>query len=183
MSNSITIFAEDLQKNLLEKGVKTSIIRSLSDLCNCFGNHDDEIAEVVLRNKTTKKNFLLLTSICGIYMGYTRRCEIWQGREHFDDRNRASMKYCHLNYEKFLEIFEKQSGVTLCFKDNPEHHYFFDDCLLGRRGTFDTPIANEVKRFANDHPTLQQEMMGVFIRIIGNNKLVEGIEATGFPFI
>ena len=183
MSDNITAFAEDLQKNLLEKGVKTNIIKSLSDLCNCFGNHDDEISEVVLRNNTTKKNFLILVSICGIYMGYTRKCEIWQGRDHLDDRNKASMKYCHLNYEKFLDIFEKQSGMTLCFKENPEHQYFFNDCLLGRKDTFDTPIANEVKRFANDHPTLQQKMLGVFTRIIGDNNLVEGIEPTGFPFI
>ena len=183
MSNSITVFAEDLQKNLLEKDVKTSIIKSLSDLCNCFGNHDDEISEVVLRNNTTKKNFLILASICGIYMGYTRKCEIWQGREHLDDRNKASMEYCLLHYEKLIKIFEKQTGMSLAFKDEPEHQYFFNDCLLGRRDTFDTPIADEAKKFANDHPTLQQKMLGVFIRIIGNNKLAKGIEPTGFPFI
>ena len=183
MSDNLTIFAEDLQKNLLEKGIETKLIKSLSDLCNCFGNHDDEIAKVVVQNDISKRNFLILASICGIYMGYTGKCESWQGQKHWDDRNKASIEYCQSNYDTFLSIFERTSGMSIKFCNEAKHQYFFDDCLIGKHEMIDTPVVNEVVKFAKDHPTLQQQMMGVFTRMIGNNKLAKGIEPTGFPFI
>jgi hypothetical protein len=44
-------------------------------------------------------------------------------------------------------------------------------------------IAMEIQAFEQEHPTLQQKMVGMFLRMIARNHMYSRITGTGFPFI
>ena len=185
MSTSFEMFSEGLSYNLAEKdsGKEAKIIKSLSMICNCFGNREKEITEVVLQNETTRRNFVMVAAGCMVAMGYAGKCEDHAGRGHWDMRNQVSTQYCKEHFDQFMEMFTETAGFSLMFRENPDYQYFDLDCTIGRSQTRGMLIAEEIKNFERDHPTLQQAMIGVFLRIIGNNNLYAGVEVTGFPFI
>lgn len=173
-----------LNMNLTEKNIDTEaqIIPALSSMVNSFGNHDKEVTEAVLENDTTRKNFLMVAAGCMVALGYMRKCEDMH-RGHWDDRNAASSKYCKELLDEFLKMFETAAGFPIRFKEYPEYQYFQHDTLLGRLDTKGFLIAEEVTKFLQDHPTLQQKMVGVFLRTIAENNLYPGVDPEGFPFI
>ena len=175
---------EAMNSNLTVQDTKAgaAIIPALSDLVNSFGNHDKEVTEAVMQNDAAKKNFLMVASACMVALGYTRKCEDMR-RGHWDDRNAASSKYCKEHLSEFLEMFEAVAGFPIRFKDRPEYQYFQHDTLFGRLGTKNMQIVSETEAFLRDHPTLQQKMVGVFLRTIADNNLYPGIDPEGFTFI
>lgn len=175
---------EALNGNLTVKNMdaEAHIIPVLSSMMNSFGNHDKEVSDAVLENNTTRKNFLMVAAGCMIALGYTRKCEDMH-RGHWDDRNAASSKYCKEHLDTFSQMFEDAAGFPMQFKENPIYQYFQHDTLLGRLDTRNFQIAEEIQKFLQDHPTLQQKMVGLFLRVISDNDLYPGIDPEGFPFI
>ena len=45
-------------------------IKRFSDLCNTFGDHDEEIANAILVDEKNKKHFLMLAAGCMASLGY-----------------------------------------------------------------------------------------------------------------
>lgn len=162
--------------------VEAQIIPALSSIVNSFGKHDEEVAKAVLQNDVAKKNFLMVAAGCMVALGYMRKCEDMH-RGHWDDRNAASSKYCKEHLDEFLEMFENAAGFPIQFKEHPEHQCFQHDTLLGKMDTRGFQIAEEVEKFLQEHPTLQQSMIGVFLRVISENNLYPEIDPEGFPFI
>lgn len=178
-------FAEALKGDLLVRDAHTdaAIIPALSIIVNSFGNHNEEISEAVMQSDTTRKNFLLVASACMVALGYTRKCED-MGRGHWDDRNKASSRYCKEHLDDLLQMFEDAAGFLIRFKENPMYQYFQQDTLLGRLDTKGMQIAAEVEAFLREHPTLQQSMVGVFLRVILKNDLYPvSFDEQVFPFI
>ena len=175
---------EAMNSNLTVQDTKAgaAIIPALSDLVNSLGNHDKEVTEAVMQNDAAKKNFLMVASACMVALGYTRKCEDMR-RGHWDDRNAASSKYCKEHLSEFLEMFEAVAGFPIRFKDRPEYQYFQHDTLFGRLDAKNMQIVSETEAFLRDHPTLQQKMVGVFLRTIADNNLYPGIDPEGFTFI
>ena len=162
---------------------ETLVIRQLSNLCNSFSNHDEEIGNAILVDERNKKHFLMLAVGCIVFLGYSGECEKRMQREHWDLRNKAAVEYCREHLETFLQMFCDITGTPLVFSKNTEYQYFDHDCLLMRGKSSRTRIAMEIQDFEREHPTLQQKMVGLFLRIIDKNRLYPGIVATGFPFI
>lgn len=177
-------FAQALCGNLVDKemNMKANIVPALSYMINSFGNHDEEIKKVVMQNETTKKNFLMVAAGCMVALGYTGKCEDTRGG-HWDDRNKKSTEYCKTHFNEFLKMFEDAAGFPIEFKENSGYQYFQHDTLLGKMDTRGMQIADEISYFLRDHPTLQQKMVGIFLRIIAENNLYPGVEPEGFPFI
>ena len=69
-------------------------IKRFSDLCNTFGDHDEEIANAILVDEKNKKHFLMLAAGCMASLGYAGECEKRMQREHWDLRNKAATEYC-----------------------------------------------------------------------------------------
>lgn len=57
-------------------------IKRFSDLCNTFGDHDEEIANAILVDEKNKKHFLMLAAGCMASLGYAGECEKRMQREH-----------------------------------------------------------------------------------------------------
>ena len=114
-------------------------------------------------------------------LGYAGECEKRMQREHWDLRNKAATEYCLEHLETLMQMFSDITGTPLAFRANAEHRYF--DCLLMRGKSSRLRIAMEIQAFEQEHPTLQQKMVGMFLRIIARNHLYAGITETGFPFI
>lgn len=180
-------YFESLKKgltcNLLEEN-SSEIVNSLGNICNVFGNHDTEIIDTVMQNRTSKKNFCVITSLCAVYMGYTSKCEDMRLHGHWDERNRSSMLYCRENYDTFADVFTSLTELDIRYSEPPRYEYFENDCFLCKyKETRNTALINEVKTFARLHPTLQQSVMGVCLRIIEKKRLVKGIAYPGFALI
>lgn len=176
--------AEALRENLTTKDSKQAavIIPELSSMANSFGNHDKEITEAVMCDETAKANFAMVAAACMTALGYTGKCEDTRGG-HWDERNKASTKYCKDHFGEFAKMFQDLTGFQMQFREDSHYQYFEHDCLLGRLDTRGMQIAAETSSFLREHPTLQQKMVGTFLRIISENDLYPGIEAEGFPFI
>lgn len=158
-------------------------IKRFSDLCSTFGDHDEEIANAILVDEKNKKHFLMLAAGCMTSLGYAGECEKRMQREHWDLRNKAATEYCLEHLETLMQMFSDITGTPLAFRANAEHQYFDYDCLLMRGKSSCMRIAMEIQEFEREHPTLQQKMVGMFLRIIARNHLYVGITETGFPFI
>lgn len=175
---------EAMNGNFTEKDTakEAAIVPTLSSIVNSFGKHDKEVAEAVMQDEATKKKFLIVASGCMVALGYTRECED-MGRGHWDDRNNASSMYCKEHLNEFLKMFEDVAGFPILFKEHPTYQNFQHDTLIGRHGTKGMQIALEIESFLREHPTLQQSMVGLFLRVISNNDLYSGIDPEGFPYI
>ena len=86
-------------------------IKRFSDLCNTFGDHDEEIANAILVDEKNKKHFLMLAAGCMASLGYAGECEKRMQREHWDLRNKAATEYCLKHLETFI--------VCLCAESLP----------------------------------------------------------------
>ena len=86
-------------------------IKRFSDLCNTFGDHDEEIANAILVDEKNKKHFLMLAAGCMASLGYAGECEKRMQREHWDLRNKAATEYCLKHLETLI--------VCLCAESLP----------------------------------------------------------------
>ena len=92
-------------------GRESLAIKRFSDLCNTFGDHDEEIANAILVDEKNKKHFLMLAAGCMASLGYAGECEKRMQREHWDLRNKAATEYCLEHLETLI--------VCLCAESLP----------------------------------------------------------------
>ena len=174
---------EGLHQDLLGKSVETRILAGIGEMVNCFVSIDKELKELVMENAETQKNFVMLAALACMYMGYTYMCETEYGRGHWDLRNEVSSRYCFEHRKKLERIFEEASGIEIRFAEDAQHQSFRRDCLLLRGIGGYRALAEEIEAFAKEHPTLQQRMMGAFIRLLDEMYPGYGLEQIRFPFI
>ena len=174
---------EGLHKDLLEKGTETRILAGIGEMANCFGSIDEELKELVTVNAEAQKNFVMLAALAGVYMGYTYMCETEYGRGHWDLRNEACSRYCFEHRKELERIFEEASGIEIRYAEDAQHQLFRMDCLLMRGRDGYRALAEEIEAFAREHPTIQQRMMGAFIRLLDEMYPGYGLEQIRFPFI
>lgn len=173
----------DLNTNLFEKGVKTEILSEIGLMANSFGSLDKDLYKIVMTNDQTKMEFSILAAMCGMYMGYTYECETKYGTGHWDLRNEESSRYCYEHMDVFAYIFKDASGVRIQYEEDVKHQSFMRDCILMRKRREDIPLKDEITDFRQEHHTLQQKMMGTFIRILDEIYPKCGLEQVGFSFI
>lgn len=173
----------ELHQDLLGKSVETRILAGIGEMANCFGSIDKELKELVMEDAETQKSFGMLAALAGVYMGYTYMCETEYGRGHWDLRNEASSRYCSEHQKELEQIFEETSGIEIRYAEDALHQLFRRDCLLliGRDGY--RALAEEIEAFSREHPTIQQRMMGAFIRLLDEMYPGYGLEQIRFPFI
>lgn len=174
---------EEMSENLMKNGAKTGILSGIGMLANSFGSIDEELREIVMMNDETKRCFTILAALCGVYMGYTYECETKYGRGHWDLRNEASSQYCGEHLKEFEQIFEEASGIEIRYAEVVQHQAFLRDCLLLRGRNGYRALAGEMETFAREHHTIQQRMMGIFIRLLNELYPGYGLGQVGFPFI
>ena len=83
----------------------------------------------------------------------------------------------------FAYIFKDASGVRIQYEEDVKHQSFMRDCILMRKRREDIPLKDEITDFRQEHHTLQQKMMGTFIRILDEIYPKCGLEQVGFSFI
>ena len=176
-----------LKTNVLEKNPNVFRYQSLGILKeiglkeNCFGNKTEELMKLVTEDPKTYRNFAILASACCVFMGYSWKCDaIHSHNPHWDERKKASEEFCYVNYDKFLEIFKKHTGFDLPMKELPGYLQFLRDIKLDQRSI----LYLELCDFANEHSTIQQKMIGSFIRTMAEkeNNILEFSDIR-FPFI
>ena len=98
-------------------------IKRFSDLCNTFGDHDEEIANAILVDEKNKKHFLMLAAGCMASLGYAGECEKRMQREHWDLRNKAN---CHGNpgVRTGTPDSAAENGRDVFTYDRPESYVF-----------------------------------------------------------
>ena len=166
-----------------QKPGETKILDGIGGIANSFGSLDKDLRPVVLTSERTRKNFVELAALCGICMGYTYQCETEYGRGHWDMRNEASSKYCCDHRKDFADLYKEVSGREIRCREDAGHQSFIRDCLTFDRETMKLPIVSEIRSFYREHPTIQQKMMGSFIRILDELQPEYGLGSVGFPFI
>lgn len=173
---------EGLQMDFQKSG-ETKIMEGIGGMANSFGSLDKDLRPMILTNERTKKNFIVLAALCGACMGYTYQCEIEYGRGHWDMRNEAAARFCCDHQNEFADLYEEISGRKIRYKEGAEHQSFIRDCLALDRETMKLPVVSEIRSFCREHPTLQQKMMGAFIRILDELCPEYGFGSVGFPFV
>ena len=95
-------------------------IKRFSDLCNTFGDHDEEIANAILVDEKNKKHFLMLAAGCMASLGYAGECEKRMQREHWDLRNKADRpeSYVFKNYGNRFPIYLMTHVQTPEFRES-----------------------------------------------------------------
>lgn len=186
--SSYTELMENLKKDIcrIDKEYDAVTVKALAEIVNSYGLSEKEISEEILKDPKITKNFLILGTTCGIYMGYTYECAERKGGSmcHWDARNRASEQYCYQHLEELKRSFEKFSGFPMPFKENPDYEDFFHDTWLGRKEKNGIVLKAELKQFQTTHPTLQQSMMQLFLLVFKESKQVSWVTtAVRFPLV
>lgn len=166
-----------------QKPGETKIMDGIGGMANSFGSLDKDLKPLVLTSEKTKKNFAELAALCAVCMGYTYQCETEYGRGHWDMRNEAAARFCCDHQNEFADLYEEISGRKIRYKEGAEHQSFIRDCLALDRETMKLPVVSEIRSFCREHPTLQQKMLGSFIRILDELRPEYGLGQIGFPFV
>lgn len=140
-----------------------AIVHDLSNFVNAFGYPKKELLAEIEKDEKSRKNFLILASGCMYTLGYERFCEITRSREHWDDRNQASMEYCYRHLDALKAVFCEISGKEIEMSEKPKYQYALDECFVGSKEVRRSGIRKNVAFFMCSHPTLMQSMVGIFV--------------------
>ncbi len=173
---------EGLKMDLRKPGA-TKILAGIGAMANSFGSLDKDLRPLVMTSARIRKNFEELTALCGMYLGYTYRCEKEYGRGHWDMRNEDASKFCYDHWAAFEDLYREISGREIRYQGGEEPRSFIRDFLEVDRESMELPIVSEIRDFSREHPTIQQKMMGSFIRILDELQPKYGFGQVRFSFI
>lgn len=173
---------EGLKMDFRKPG-ETKILVGIGAMANSFESLDKDLRPLVTTSARIRKNFEALAVLCGMYLGYTYKREMEYGRGHWDMRNEAAAKFCYGHWAEFEDLYKKVSGQEIRYQGGEEPRGFIRDFLEVDRESMELPIVSEIRDFSREHPTIQQKMMGSFIRILDKLQPKYGFGSVVFPFI
>ena len=146
---------------------------NLREILSCYNTAGGwrKIAEKQLEED--KNTALSIFSLANLVLAYRYEEE---GKDPWDDRNKASKKYAYDNREKFLAIFEKLAGIKLTFK--PGMSYFSK--AVSYKDLKDTPFLEWINIIQSEHPTIIQSYFRGMAMALEDEL---GIEYPGFSYI
>ncbi len=161
------------------------LVKKIEKAYNTFGSYNNISRRIY--KEYDKKSLRILFLTATLMLASER---IQRGCATGDGRYLASEKFSYENKDVLIELFQKETGITLDMslpEDNREYYYSFDRRIRKsyQRGIPDNRkwILESSAYLVNMHPTIKQAFIGGFLKGIMIPEGYIGPTEQVFPFI